>query len=134
MKLAKNGNSIQMGFLIRRKSDGLEVGDVANFVPIAKIDDPNAWWVYGVNAYLHLHKLPTHMDERLKYTATPTADYGTRHAFLNREFQKRLQAPKPKRRRKIKPAFPDGHCPTCGYLDPQLEYGVNCPNCDLPAN
>lgn len=132
MQLCKNGRSVHMGFQIYRKSDGQAVANVCAVVPIDRMDDPNAWWLYGVNAYLHDRQLPTHMDERSKYTAKPTADFQTRHKFVEEAQAERAAAVKPmakRRRRSSKQVFPNDACQFCGYTDPQHDQGVSCPNC-----
>lgn len=84
MELCKNLRSVRMGFIIRLKSTGEEVGDVSAIIPIDRMDDDYYWWKYGVLAYLHDRKKPTHMEERNRYTATAKLDFQTRHSLVEK--------------------------------------------------
>jgi hypothetical protein len=84
MELCKNGLSVRMGFFITRKADGQHMAIVSAIIPIAEMDNENAWWKYGVLAYLHDRRMATHDSERNLYCATAQVDHGTRHAFVRR--------------------------------------------------
>ncbi len=156
MELCKNGKGVKMDLAIIRRNDGIRVAVVKAAIPIDKMDDPNAWWVFGVNAFLHGRRdsegrpFPTHNGERVKYSASPIADFETRRTFVTKALKHRAEmkalktawrkarTKPPSRGRKYQLAgvgqsyfgFSAKECPRCHYLDPQAAFGVKCPQCD----
>lgn len=100
MELCKNGKSVRMNFRITKKTTGERVAEVLATIPIIDMDDENRWWELAVLAYLHSRQMPTHMDERSKYSAKPTADYHERHNFVTEELRKRNRAEREARARR----------------------------------
>ena len=100
MQLCKNGKSVRMNFRITKKTTGERVAEVLATIPIIDMDDENRWWELAVLAYLHSRQMPTHMDERSKYSAKPTADYHERHNFVTEELRKRNRAEREARARR----------------------------------
>ena len=153
MELCQNGKSVRMDFAIFDRGGG-QIAVVKATIPIDQIDEPSAWNIYAVNAFLHSRMdsegkpRPTHKGERAKYSAKPMVDYHSRHSFVEGALKHRAAIKShrmawrkvngTKVRRKSRPVperaeqleLPENNCPQCINCDPIAESDNNgCPQC-----